>query len=417
MWLYPIMCSVASAILAYYIIYLDKNHNHYNTVPWLSDLNIGIQATRQVFIVTTSGVLTLTGVVFSISMVALTMASSQFGPKVLRNFISDSTNKLILGILISTFMYGLITLSLIDGKENGYTPLYAMFVNLLLTSASIAGIIYFIHRISTSIQADQIISEIARDISNNTHTLCNNELADINDSELQWENITHENAYTVSTCHSGYVQSINYEGLTKLIADNQCTLFISTRAGKFILPNASIGTLYKNEFDKSLINQILDCISIDRKRTPIQDLEYSIEQLVQVTLRALSPGINDSITAITCVDWLSSSILELAECNFSSTVLTDSDGIVRLKYNNFSFEGAVNTAISPIRQNCCNNVMVSVHLLENLVTMHKTVSNADYRNIILKQINALVSKIHLNNLSAIDQKKIDSIIENLDESL
>jgi uncharacterized membrane protein len=94
-----------------------------------------------VFSVTTGSMMPITGVTFSISIVALTLASNQFGPKILRNYMSDNANKVVSGLLIGTFIYGLTVLAFIDGQDEGYIPLFVTIVNLALTVAAIGGMI------------------------------------------------------------------------------------------------------------------------------------------------------------------------------------------------------------------------------------------------------------------------------------
>ena len=414
LWFIPAAISFMGIFLALGMFYLDIQINAYGYASWLSHFDIGISNIRQVIVVTTGSVITITGVVFSMTMVALTLASNQFGPKILRNFLADTSHKLTLGLLLSVFFYGIIVLSILDGKGDDYRPLFTALTNLLLTVIAISSLIVFIHRVSTSIQADQIISLIGEDIDQELRQLepsiANEETKQ--ESE-QWEKqIQNCEEYPLLSDRHGYICSIEWDELVELTCDKNIYLDINTRQGKFLLDGAEFGKVYLNsKKDRITYKDVINHISVDQKRTPFQDLEYGIDQLVQVALRTLSPGINDSITAITCIDWLSAAISRMAKCSFPSTYKKDNHQNLRIKINPFSFKGAVETAYNPIRQNCSNNEVVFIYLLESLIGLIEVIEHPKRCEILSHQIEALLESYNPEKFTTLDQGKVNSVLQ------
>lgn len=386
-WFVPSAMGLVGVLLAFVMLHLDRGHAD---IPWewLRLMQIGADGVRQVFSVTTGSMMTITGVTFSISIVALSLASNQFGPKILRNYMSDSVNKVVLGLLIGTFVYGLTVLAFIDGQGEGYIPLFATLVNLALTVTAIGGMIYFIHNISKSIQAEQIIALIGKDLDVAINkTLHEDPPGDTGFTMAEWQHLTEGlRAFTFSSGASGYIQTIDYAGIAARARALDCYVRIDTRAGKFIIDRAPVGKYYApHELDDEALQTLQALIVSGRERTPVQDIEFAIDQLVQVALRALSPGINDPYTAITCIDWLSAALAKMGTRSFPPPYVSDTAGELRLATDNFTFAGAVNSMFDPLRQNARGNEMVVIRLLEAIAAIIGVTENEAWQDCLLQQ--------------------------------
>ena len=408
-WFVPTAMGLVGVMLAFLMLDLDRGHAE---IPWewLRLMQIGAAGVRQVFSVTTGSMMTITGVTFSISIVALTLASNQFGPKILRNYMTDNTNKVVLGLLIGTFIYGLTVLAFIDGQDEGYIPLFATIVNLALTVAAIGGMIYFIHNISKSIQAEQIIALIGKDLDHAINKTLREEQEPGDPArEADWERITGKlDTYPIPSTCSGYIQTIDYAGLAALAQSLDCFVRIETRAGKFIIERARIGEYYaKRELDDAAIDRLRTLVVSGRERTPIQDIEFAIDQLVQVALRALSPGINDPYTAMTCIDWLSAALAKMANRSFPPPFVTDADGELRLFTDSFTFSGAVNAMFDPLRQNARGNEMVVIRLLEAIAAITGVTENDAWHDCLLQQAQMIYAAAQSDISQSADRDVIE----------
>lgn len=382
-WFVPALISTGLLIFAIGLFIIDQQFDAHNW-SWTSTLQIGTVGIRQVLSVTTSAIISLTGVVFSISVVALTLAANQFGSKILYNFLRDEKNKVVLGLLIGSFLYGLALLSVIDTHTDSsqQIPIISVIGSLLITILAVIGMIYFIHNISTTIQADQIISLIGQELNQAIEET----LLDLDDrhtiqsAKQKWDIATHAMPVeTIYAATSGYVEFIDLDKLNKIAEKESQHIELLLRPGEFIIESAPIIRIYDNEgIGENYTNLVRLCVSLGRKRTPFSDIEYAIMQLLQIAVRALSPGMNDSLTAISCIDWLSSSLGRMANKRFPYHYLEDQNGIIRIKKPEFGFADAVDTMFHPLRQNASGNEMVMIHLLETISRILQVSKNTQY---------------------------------------
>ena len=414
-WFVPFAMSTCAVILAIIMLEIDFRFG-YSPLGWASFLRIDAAGVRQVVSVISGAMMTITGVVFSVSVVSLALASNQFGPKVLRNYLQDTSNKLVLGLFVATFIYALLILVSVDTGQGGFVPIYSMLVSLLLTVLATGGLIIYIHNISTAIQADQVIALIGEELSNAIDNMLESVENKDNsksppsrqDCLLQKQGLKK---FSICSPKSGYIQVIDYNDLASFAAEHNALLEFDRRPGHFVIEGSPIGSCYINEeCSNERLNQILSRIIVGRQRTPVQDIEFSIAQLLQIALRALSPGINDSLTAIACIDWLSAALGRMAGCEFPSSCFSDSTGVVRVSTNAFSFEGAVNAAFDPLRQSARGNEMATIRLLEALERVIRVAKKADYCKVLL-------AKAELVHADAIESIPCESDRESVSECL
>lgn len=406
-WLVPLAMSFAALVLAVVMLEIDVRYG-YLPWSWAAVLRIDAAGARQVVAVITGAMMTITGVVFSVTIVTLTLASNQFGPKVLRNYLRDTGNKFVLGLFVATFVYGLLILASVDAAHGGFVPLWSMVVNITLALLAIGGLIYFIHNISTAIQADHIIALIGEDLNDAIRSMLVALDGESNDGkngnergvcEQEWSIQLQGLTVTAINCpESGYLQTLDYNGLARLAAEHKCYVEIDKRAGNFIIEHEAIGCCYAAErVPDKFLAKTLARVTIGRQRTPVQDIEFSIDQLVQVALRALSPGINDSLTCITCVNWLGAALGRMANCAFQSYCFRDTEGVLRVVASGFDFEGAVNAVFDPLRQNARCNEMVTIRLLEVLNEVISVAERPGYCDALFSQA-ALIQKAAIESI-------------------
>jgi len=398
-WTVPLAMTIAALVLAVVMLKVDDRFG-YLAGGWATVLRIDAAGARQVVAVITGAMMTITGVVFSVTIVALTLASNQFGPKVLRNYLRDTSNKFVLGLFVATFVYGLLILASVDTTHGGFVPLWSMVFNIALAVLATGGLIYFIHNISTAIQADHIIALIGEDLNDAIGSMLvplDNESHDQkydNDRDAckqEWSTRLQGLSHADIHCSdSGYLQILDYNGLARFAAEHDCYLEIVRRAGNYIIEDAVIGSCHAADGEADdLREQVLTKMAVGRQRTPVQDIEFSIDQLVQVALRALSPGINDSLTCITCINWLGAALGRMAKCSFHSYCFRDHEGVLRVIANGFNFEGAVNAVFDPIRQNARSNEMVTIRLLEVLDQIIGVAKLPHYCDALMKQTDLI----------------------------
>jgi len=350
-WFIPALLSLAGVVFAMLMVNFDLRANT-GEWAWLDVIKIGTAGVRQVLAVTTGAMMTITGVVFSISVVTLTLAANQFGAKILRNYLSDWHNKIVLGLFVGSFLYGLVVLASINSDSDVQLPALAFLISLVLTVLAIAGLIFFIHNISTSIQADRVIAVIGKSLINSiTNALSSSsEQADSALLREGWAIAVHGTSST-SVCAdaSGYVEYIDYDALVKIARRCQCAIELKVRPGAFVIEGGALATLHASgTVSPPSAIDVNRSISLGLQRTDVQDLEYAMMQLLQIAQRALSPGINDSLTAIACIDWLSAALARMVEL-VPSEYLTDADSRVRLRIQTLDFSVTSGAIFDPLR--------------------------------------------------------------------
>ncbi|MBN2883772.1 MAG: DUF2254 domain-containing protein, partial [Clostridia bacterium] len=255
--------------------------------------------------------------------------------------------------------------------------------------ANIILLIVFIHQIAVSIQADKVISDISAFISRQVRVLFPEKMGEEIDSEkeLPVERIKAEYKHAISIkCNSsGYLQYIDSGSLLDAVTDYNALIELKYRPGDYLVEGIEIGEFYTNdEAAKDAIPEILSHFVIGKTKTAQQDLEFSIHQMVEIAVRALSPGVNDPYTAMTCIDNLTSAMSYLAQVSFPSKYRVDKKMQLRIIADTLDFEGVLDAAFNQIRQYSAGNTAVIIRLMESLITIHEFVKKENYKKAVIK---------------------------------
>lgn len=375
---------VGSAIaLAVMMLTLDRQGNYGVLKNWGWIYTGSTDGARAMLAAIGGSTITVAGTVFSITIVALQLAASNFGPRLLRNFMKDVSNQVVLGTFIGTFIYCLLVLRTVrgDGDDyNSFIPQLSVTVALALAIISISLLIYFIHHASTIIQASHIISEVSAELDRATDRLFPEKIGrGLSQSGRQVAEIPanfDEDAYPIKATKSGYLQVIDDEKLMQITSEQELIVRLEFRPGKFIVKGSELMMVYPGgRVNQKLTKKFRDVFILGTERTEQQDIEFPIHQLVEVALRAISPGINDPFTAIRCIDRLSAGLSYLAGRNFPSPYRYDRLDKLRIITQPVTFVGLINAAFNQIRQYSNSDVAVTIRLLEAISTIARYTQN------------------------------------------
>jgi uncharacterized membrane protein len=209
----------------------------------------------------------------------------------------------------------------------------------------------------------------------------------------------------VSAERSGYLQTVDNDALMRVAVEENLLIHIGYRPGNFITRGSVLVTVWPGEkIDETLSRKINAIFIVGPERTLEQDVEFAISQLVEIAVRALSPGINDPVTAITCIDWLGAILCQLASRKMPSSHRYDEKNRLRVICKLFTFEGMVDAAFNMIRQNAGAVATVSIHLLETIATVAAQTRNKQDRAALLRHAT-LVAQGCKEKLSADDDRK------------
>jgi len=395
-WLIPVVTLIASIGIAIGMVYLDY-------MVGLSPSGFGnflfcqtADSARSVLSIIAGAMVGVAGTVFSITLVALALASSQFGPRVLRNFMSQRINQVVLGTYISTYVYCLIVLNAItDNGQTEFIPAIAILGAMVGAVLNMVLLIFFIHNIAVSIQADHLISVINRSLSRSIDLLFPEIGEDGQEGRTDFDLDTETKKYIghslVNVPISGYLQNVDHGLILRLATEHKSLIVMKNRPGDYLVKGAKLADVHHSDGKvKELAAHIRSAVVIGEFRTPLQDVEYSIHQLVQIAARALSPGINDPYTAITCVDNLTSNLCRLTQMRFPSKYECDEHGNLRACTQVVTYQCLLDTAFNQIRQFGEGLPSVLIRLMASLAKINGFARTDEQRTAIREQADAVM---------------------------
>ena len=308
-----------------------------------------------------AAMITMGTLVISITMVVLTLAAQQLGPRLILAFMADRKTQVAIGLFVSTIVYLLLVLRSVYGR--GDVPNLAVTTGTVLVLMSVIALPLFVHHLARAIVADTVIARVGRALDASMRALLPAETA----LEVAPERLRRHTGAMLRLDHGGYIQAIDYGRLIACAKEWNATIELGHRAGQHLIAGAVVARIAPPPRDHERVQKTVNAaVLIGPERTPVQDIEYSLWQLVEVALRALSPGINDPHTAVACIDRLGRSLGLMMRRGPAPQVWRDDEGIVRVIGPASTFEGVVDAAFNEIRQIGCHYPAILIRLAETL---------------------------------------------------
>ncbi len=372
LWFVPALFAVSGILAGIFFVWFDYSfESPFKNLPEF----FGIQPSgaRDILAVIAGSIITVAGTVFSITVVALTLASTQFSPRILRNFMRDSGNQAVLGALVGIFAYCIVVLRTIrDGGDNpafDFVPPTAVFFGVLFGFVGIGCLIFFIHHVATSIQATSIISQIAYLTTSEIKRNFPDQLPENVIDEKTQDFLKDTKSQDVTAIVSGYVQNVDLDRLVFLADKSDSIIKMKRRIGQFTVEGLPILEIYSHDenfrLTEEFAGEMRETYDVGDFRTIQGDVAFGLRQIVDIALKALSPSINDSTTAVTCVDYLTSIMVCLASRPSCPSNLF-SNKKLRLIIEQQRFEDFFDLAFNQIRQNAGGNVAVILRQLNSI---------------------------------------------------
>ena len=395
-WFIPALMVITATAMAFNLVTIDRTLSVVSFRFYGFTYSISPEGARSILATIAGSMMTVAGVTFSITIVVLNLASSQFGPRLLRNFMEDRSTQFVLGTFVSSFIYCLFVLRSIETfATDVFVPNLSVIFAVVLALFNVGVLIFFIHHIATSIQADQVIAEISRELEENICRIFPDELDNEVQNErrmrtqLPEEKQDHYYIHNLAAPRSGYLQAVDNDGLFQIARKSDFLIHVQLRPGQFVVAGSTLAVIISQDIlEVQLIDPMTDTFIIGTQRTPEQDAEYPIHQLVEVAVRALSPGINDPYTAVACIDQLGSSLNILAKRKFPSAYRFDDQGKLCLHTKPFAYSGMLRASFDQIRQ--YGRTSVAVTILEMLAILTAQTGYADQRQAIYRQANMIL---------------------------
>ncbi len=388
-WFVPVVFVLAAVALATFLIAIDASIDLKLVGKWHLVFGSGASGARDLVTIVAGSMITVAGVVFSVTLVALSLTSTRYTPRVIRNFMHDRGTQAVLGIFLGIFTYCLIVLRTIsDVNEEDFIPELAVLGGLILAIVGIAFLIYFIHHISISIQASNIIAAAARETIMTVDRLFPEELGEEDEKDMGDElrkSLMNQNWSVVTNRKTGYIVNIDINELLDLARKHKTVLRMERGIGEFVVEGTPLISLINHyDLNDKIRAELNSAYVIDRERMVENDAGFGIRQLVDIAMKALSPGINDTSTAVICVDYLSEILSRLASRRIMISHHMD-HGKLLLITKGPTFDSLLTEAFGQIRQNCAGNVAIMIRILGAYQTIaSQTVSQSRRRKVYAK---------------------------------
>jgi uncharacterized membrane protein len=316
----------------------------------------------------------------------------------MRNFIRDPGNQLTLGIFVATFVYSVLALGSITSLPGGdFVPHLTITVSEAFLLVDLAVLVYFIHHIAKSIQLPEVIAGIARDLERaiDAEFPVREPLRDENSggsSSVPAELTDKLNlrGAEVTAKQSGYLQFVSYSELVDIAETLDAVIRLSHRPGHFVVANRRLATVWPAGAAGQVAAALDKAHVTGPHRTLSQDPVFAIDQLVEIAIRALSPAVNDTFTALTCIDWLSAGLSEVSMRVLEEGIYRGRSGKVRLIEFDPNYSRMVNRAFDKIRQAGRGMPAVDIRLIDALSHISENTVSRRQRDVLLRQAQMIL---------------------------
>uniref|UniRef100_UPI003516B28E DUF2254 domain-containing protein n=1 Tax=Alteriqipengyuania sp. TaxID=2800692 RepID=UPI003516B28E len=327
-WFFPALFAILALLLATTTIEMDRR----GLTDWVGNLNwlepARPEGASNMLSVIAGSMIGVASTVFSITIAAVAYASGNYGPRLLTNFMEDRGNQVSLATFIGTFVYAITVLRSVrmpeeagmlveSGGMQGFVPQLSLMIAYVLMAISVMVLVYFLNHVPSSIRINAVLEGIGRRL---LRAIRQNFEAPMKERVERDE----PEGQPVLAAGSGYIQVIDWQQLLKVTRASGAELQMAVRTGDFVHPSVPIGYWSGKPHD-GCDDDVRDCLALGEARTPTQDLHFMIDELVEIGLRALSPGINDPFTAISALHWIGAATAELGQRTLTSPVETEDD--------------------------------------------------------------------------------------------
>ena len=357
-WLLPAVLVTVGILLAVGLVELDRS----GLVPqWLIDspwlYSGGGTGARTLLGAVASSTIGVAGTVFSITIASLSLAAGQMGPRLLRNFVKDRGNQFTLGAFLGTFSYALMVLRSVRTQDEGpFVPHAALTIGILLAFLCVGVLVFFVGHMAGRINVDTEVELVSQDLHRALKRL-----TDADAPAPAQLPLFSDAVEIIADPRRGYLQELDADELADWAAEHGCTIQLLVRPGDYVFPGAPIALVEPNVDGAE--PAIRRATALGGQRVSRQDLEFAVRQLVEIAVRALSPGINDPHTAIGVLDRLGAALCDLAPRHLPKGIISRKGRAV-LAIPATDYDGLADAMFAMIRQNADGSAAVLIRMIE-----------------------------------------------------
>jgi uncharacterized membrane protein len=426
LWRVPSALCLAAVVLFLVTVEVDRAADRGSlTLPgWVSVG--GVDDARAILGAMLGAVSTVLALIFSVALLVLSMAVSNFGPRILYRFVRDAITQLTIGLFLASFVHTLLTFVVTRGDTTSqFVPQLTIMWGVALVMLSFVLLMVFSHRIAMSIQTQNVVARIVTDLDAalvqmgalwrqlgaGPRTAAAEAERDALVSRFEAE------GGAVQARRTGFVQEIDVGRLLAAVVRSDGVVHLLYHPGQFVLEGAQFAQVLPAARASDLAPAVLRDVKIGTHRTLEQDVEFGIAQLVEIALRALSPAVNDTFTGLTCIDWLGDELRTFASMGEDVGICHDATGAARIVWPPLRFARLVKAAFDQIRQAAVGNPAVSIRLLQTLARLAEHIHEARFRGALSQQVEALWEATSAESLVKPDRDDVEAAYRHASETL
>ncbi len=380
----PAVMMVIAFLLAHLITYLEGiiPSSIFEVLWYFFHVSPGtLNGTLITYTTTELGVI---GVVFSVTLVPLTMASSQYGTILLRAFLRDIRAQIVLGLFAASMIFNITTILIISRPSfTVQVPVLSATTSTVFLVIDICALLYFFHHITTRLQASTIISQLGSELSQSIRKdhLPGTPAGGSTEMLIEREAAVNREGVPISSGYSGYIRSIDYGQLLKIAQQNNLILSVACTAGDFISPGDTLLVAWPKSPYPGFLNDVRDCIILGKYRTMVQDPEFGITQLVNIVARSVR--FFDPSIPVMVLNQLGVALQYRAERGDPSAYRQDSTGTLRMILKIRSFDQLMIASLGLIRYYTRDNTPIIALMLNTIGRIASQARSDEIRRVLL----------------------------------
>lgn len=424
LWFVPTICVTLAIILSVIMPEIDEFLEEEDRTPptWL--FAASASGARSILSTVAGSLITIIGVLFSITIVVLQQASTQFTPRVMGNFMRQTGTQLTLGVYLATFLYALLVLRYVRGEDSlagEFIPVVSVTLSMVLATVCLGFLVYFVHHMATSLQASMVIANVLHEFREDINKLYPEHIGEPDydhDQPLDAfrETFMVQPLLTVTAGTSGYLTMVDDEQIIRNAPDS--TAFtILPQIGDYVTQGSPIVEISGSEnLGETQEDRIRECLILGSERSRYQDPLFSIRQLVDIALKALSPSVNDPTTANNAISTIGASLALLANRTFPERirVIDNPEGAgrtVRVWVNRPTFSTYASAAFSEVRRQAVSTVAVTIQLLDTIGSVGDSIKLPQRAESLHREIDEIQRTIERDEFTEREREQLRRYVE------
>ncbi|KTD64343.1 DUF2254 domain-containing protein [Legionella spiritensis] len=388
-WFTPLFMAVVAILLSFITLSIDQVlHARFEETTWLHSYNP--EGARAILSTIATVMITVASVTFSMTIVAISFTAGQIGPRLTSNFMRDRSNQFTLGVFIANFLFCLLILRSVSnaspdlsGSEYvaAFVPQLSLLVAIILAVFSIIVLIYFFHHIPESINMSNVIANVGESLSRQIDTVFPRGVGrEIPEKSIHIPEACQRHHEQVCSVGHGYIRIIDGSSLIDTAQKYQLVIQLEVMPGDYVAEKSPMLTLYAaGEITDEIRSACRGAFALGHQRNQDQDIYFLISELVEIIARALSPGVNDPFTAMTCMDWLQHALQKISLTSHASRYRYDNEDHLRLITHPVVFDEFCEQVFCRILPYVCKDRNAALHMMDMIYQISRNIDNSEHK--------------------------------------